>query len=148
MFLDTLSLVVRNSNPMLSDSSIRRLMRQRNIPQRCRNQNAGLGGPMSRARLPLGGRHRFPIGLSFLEHPETGLRKMARHSHFRLAVTAPCFNPFIEPADMIVATTLAVKHRTVGRLHKGPLQVHIDITAHGSKTDLAATGVLPCHQPQ
>src|SRR4030095_1993922 len=147
MFFNTLSLVVRNSHPMLSDSSIRRLMRQRNVSQRCRNQNAGLTGPMRLARLALRERHRFPIGLSFLKHPEAGLREVTGHSHFRFAVATPSFNSFVEPPDMIVATTLAVEHCTVRRLHKGPFQIHIDIATHGSKTDLPTTGVLPCHQP-
>src|SRR4249920_3224246 len=102
MFFDTLSLVVRNSHPMLSDSSIRRLMRQRNISQRCRNQDAGLGGPMRHARLALCGRHRFPIGLSFLKHPKTSLREVARHSHLRFAVATTGFDPLVKPADMTV----------------------------------------------
>jgi hypothetical protein len=68
--------LVRYSFPMLSDSSIRRLGRQRTLSQHCRNQHAGLNGPMSAARLALCGRHRFPIGLSFFEHPETGFREV------------------------------------------------------------------------
>ena len=48
---------------------------------------------------------------------------------------------------MTIATTLAIKDRAVGRFHKGPLQIHVDIAAHRSKADLAAAGVLPCHQP-
>src|SRR5881409_1641505 len=103
--------VVRTSNPMLSDSSIRRLMRQRNFPQRCRNQNAGLDGPMSRARLALRGRHRFPIGFSFFKHPKARLRKVASHGHFGFAMAAARFNPLVKSADMIVATALAIENR-------------------------------------
>src|SRR5882724_3828553 len=147
MFFDTLSLVVRNSDPMLSDSSIRRLMRQRNVSQRCRNQHAGLDGPMSLARLALRGRHRFPIGLSFLKHPKTGLREVTGHSHFRFAMAAPGFDPLVKPTDMIVATALSVKHGTVGSFHEGPFQIDIDIAAHRSKTDLPPAGVLSRHQP-
>src|SRR5438105_6667935 len=139
--------VVRTSNPMLSDSSIRRLMRQRNFPQRCRNQNAGLDGPMSRARLALRGRRRFPIGFSFRKHPEACLREMARYGDFCFTVAAPWFDALIKPADMIVATALRVKQRTVGRLDKGPLQIHIDIAAHRSKADLPAARILARHQP-
>ena len=133
MFLSKPIPVVRNSTPMLSDSSIRRLMRQRIIPQRCRNQHAGLSGPMSAARLPLGGRHRFPIGLSFLKHPKTGLREMTRHGHLGFAMTPACFDPLVKPAGMTVATALAIKDRAIGRFHKGPLQIHLDIAAHRSK---------------
>src|SRR3990170_1021100 len=147
MFLSKPIPVVRGSNPMLSDSSIRRLKRQRNISQRCRNQNAGLSGPMRRTRLPLRGRHRFPIGFSFLKHPETGFREMARDGHFCLAVATPGLNPLVKPADLIVATALSVKQRTVSRLDKGPLQIHIDIAAYRSKANLPPTGVLPRHQP-
>ena len=147
MFLSKPFPVVRDSNPMLSDSSIRRLKRQRNIPQRCRNQNAGLSGPMSRARLPLRGRRRFPIGFSFRKHPEACLREMARYGDFCFTVAAPWFDALIKPADMIVATALRVKQRTVGRLDKGPLQIHIDIAAHRSKADLPAARILARHQP-
>ena len=49
--------LVHYSHPMLSDSSIRRLVRQRNISQRCRNQNASLVGLMRPTRLALRGRH-------------------------------------------------------------------------------------------
>src|SRR5512145_327876 len=146
MFLSKPIPVVRDSNPMLSDSSIRRLKRHRNIPQRCRNQNAGLSGPMNAARLALCGRHRLPIGLSFLKYPKTSFREMARHRHLRLAVTSACFDPWVKLADMIVATTLAIKYRAVGRLHKGPLQINIDVAAHRPVTEFAAAGVLARHQ--
>src|SRR5687768_636608 len=119
MFLTKPIPFVRNSNPMLSDSSIRRLKRQRIIPQRCRNQDAGLSGPMSRARLALRGRHRFPIGFSFLKHPEACLREVAGNSHFGFAMAPPWLDPLVKPADMIVATTLAIKDRAVSRLNKG-----------------------------
>src|SRR5688500_3357769 len=147
MFLTKPIPFVRNSNPMLSDSSIRRLKRQRIIPQRCRNQDAGLSGPMSRARLALRGRHRFPIGFSFLKHPEACLREVAGNSHFGFAMAPPWLDPLVKPADMIVATTLAIKDRAVSRLNKGPLQIHIDIAGHRSKANLPAAGVLPRHQP-
>src|SRR4029434_103005 len=147
MFSDTLSLVVRNSHPMLSDSSIRRLMRQRNISQRCRNQNTGLTGPMRHARLALRGRHRFPIGLSFLKHPKTSLREVASHSHLRFAVATPRFDSLVKPADMMVATALSVKQGTVGGFHEGPFQIDIDIAAHRSEANLTAAGVFPRHQP-
>src|SRR5687768_13570582 len=117
MLLSKPLLVVRRSHPMLSDSSIRRLVRQRNISQRCRNQHAGLSGPMSEARLALRGRHRFAIGFSFFKHPETGLREVARHSHLGLAMAAPGLDPLVKPADVTVATALRVKQRTVGGLH-------------------------------
>ena len=87
MFLSKPIPIVRVSNPLWSDSSIRRLKRQRIVPQRCRNQHAGLNGPMSEARLALRGRHRFPIGLSFLKHPKTSLREMARYGHLGFTVT-------------------------------------------------------------
>src|SRR5688572_27632742 len=147
MFLSKPLPVVRTSNPMLSDSSIRRLMRQRNIPQRCRNQNTGLSGPMRRARLALRGRHRFPIGLSFLKHPKTSFREMARHRHLRFAVTSARFDPLVKPADMTVLTTFPIKHRAVSRLHKGPLQINIDIAAHRPIAEFAAAGVFARHQP-
>src|SRR5262249_36392321 len=105
---------VRHSNPMLSDSSIRRHPRQRNISQRCRNQHAGFP-PMSAARLTLRGRHRFPIGLSFLKHPEACLREVARQGHFGLAVATPGLDALVEPADVTVPTALRVKQRTIGR---------------------------------
>src|SRR5438093_4674820 len=146
MFLSKPFPVVRDSNPMLSDSSIRRLKRQRNIPQRCRNQNAGLSGPMRRARLALCGRHRLPIGFCFLKHPKTGLRETARYSHLRFVVATACSDPLVKPADMIVATTLAIKDRAVSRLHKGPLQINIDIAAHRSVIEFAAAGVLARYQ--
>src|SRR4029453_1478888 len=102
---------------------------------------------MSLARLALRGRHRFPIGLSFLKHPKTSLREMARHGHFRFAVAAPGFNPLVKPTDMIVATALSVKQGTVGGFHEGPFQIDIDIAAHRSEANLTAAGVLPRHQP-
>src|SRR5438128_609061 len=139
--------VVRTSNPMLSDSSIRRLMRQRNFPQRCRNQNAGLDGPMSRARLALRGRHRFPIGFSFFKHPKARLRKVASHGHFGFAMAAARFNPLVKSADMIVATALAIENRAVGSFHKGPLQIHIDISTNRSVVKFPPAGVLTRHQP-
>src|SRR6266571_1907821 len=139
--------VVRTSNPILSDSSIRRLMRQRNFPQRCRNQNAGLDGPMSRARLALRGRHRFPIGFSFFKHPKARLRKVASHGHFGFAMAAARFNPLVKSADMIVATALAIENRAVGSFHKGPLQIHIDISTNRSVVKFPPAGVLTRHQP-
>src|SRR5215208_6059418 len=146
MFLSKPIPVVRDSNPLLSDSSIRRLKRHRNVPQRCRNQNAGLNGPMRRARLALRGRQRFPIGLSFLKDPKTSFREMARHGHLRLAVTSACFDSWVKLADMVVATTLAIKDRAVGRLHKGPLQINIDVATNRPVTEFPAAGVLACHQ--
>src|SRR5205823_7589599 len=110
------------------------------------NQNAGLSGPMRRARLALCGRHRLPIGFCFLKHPKTGLREMARHSHLRFVVATACSDPLVKPADMIVATTLAIKDRAVSRLHKGPLQINIDIAAHRSVIEFAAAGVLARYQ--
>src|SRR5207237_1365865 len=139
--------VVRTSNPMLSDSSIRRLMRQRNFPQRCRNQNAGLDGPMSRARLALRGRHRFPIGFSFFNPPKARLRQVASHGHFGFAMAAARFNPLVKSADMIVATALAIENRAVGSFHKGPLQIHIDISTNRSVVKFPPAGVLTRHQP-
>ncbi len=106
MFLSKPIPFVRNSNPMLSDSSIRRLERQRIISQRCRNQRAGLSGPMSPARLALCGRHRFAIGFSFFKDPETGLREVARHGDFGFVMTAAGFDALVKLADMIVTTAL------------------------------------------
>src|SRR5688572_6913140 len=146
MFVNKPIPVVRNSNPMLSDSSIRRLVRQRIISQRCRNQRAGLSGPMSRPRLALCGRHRFAIRFSFLKDPETGLGEVAGHGHFSFVMTSAGFDPLVKPADMIVATALTIEDRAVGRFHKGPLQIHIDIASHRPEADLAAAGVLPRHQ--
>src|SRR5580765_1731633 len=105
--------LVRHSHPMLSDSSIRRLMRQRNISQRCRNQNASLRGPMRRARLALRGRHRFPIGLSFLKHPEASLGEVARDSDFGFAMAAPGLKASIKPAHMSVVTAPGIEHGTI-----------------------------------
>src|SRR5262245_25158657 len=136
MFLSKPLHVVRRSHPMVSDSSIRRLKRQRNISQRCRNQNAGLGGPMRSARSALCGRHRLSIGLSFFKHPETGLREVSRDSHFGLAIAAAGFDPLVKPADVIIAAALGVKDRAIGRLPKGPLQIHIDIAPDRTKADL------------
>ena len=48
---------------------------------------------------------------------------------------------------MIIATTLAIKDRAIGCLHKGPFQIHIDIASHRPEANLATTGVLPRHQP-
>src|SRR5437016_8180315 len=132
---------------MLSDSSIRRLMRQRNFPRRCRNQNAGLDGPMGRARLALRGRHRFPIGFSFFKHPKARLRKVASHGHFGFAMAAARFNPLVKSADMIVATALAIENRAVGSFHKSPLQIHIDISTNRSVVKFPPAGVLTRHQP-
>jgi hypothetical protein len=114
MFLSKSLLVVRYAHPMLSDSSIRRLKRQRNISQRYRNQNAGLNRPMSAARLALGGRHRFPIGLSFFKHPEAGLGEVAGHGHFSFTMPPAAFNALIKTADVPVAAALGVEHRAVG----------------------------------
>src|SRR5215470_11860009 len=147
VLLDRPLSVVRSSNPMLSDSSIRRLMRQRNLPQRCRNQVAGLDGPKDSARLALRGRHRFPIGFSFLKHPKSCFREVACHSHLGLIVPAPCSQSLIKPADMVIATTLPIKHRTVGRLHKCPLKVAVHITTYRSEVELTPTGVLARNQP-
>src|SRR5436853_7616006 len=98
--------VVRTSNPMLSDSSIRRLMRQRNFPQRCRNQNAGLDGPMRRARLAWRGRHRFPIGFFFFTHPKSCLRKVASQDHFGFGMAAALVHPLGTSAEQIVVCVL------------------------------------------
>src|SRR4030095_8554324 len=144
MFFNTLSLVVRNSHPMLSDSSIRRLMRQRNISQRCRNQNTGLTGSMRHARLALRGRHRFPIGLSFLKHPKTSLREVASHSHLRFAVATPRVDSLVKPADMMVATALSVKQGTVGGFHEGPVARQL----LGSTETLNGADLGPNHHRQ
>src|SRR2546422_9313460 len=122
-------------------------MPQRNFPQRCRNQNAGLDGPMSRARLALRGRHRFLIGFSFFKHPKARLRKVASHGHFGFAMAAARFNPLVKSADMIVATALAIENRAVGSFHKGPLQIHIDISTNRSVVKFPPAGVLTRHQP-
>src|SRR5215467_846101 len=146
MFLSKPVRVVRHRNPLLSDSSIRRLVRQRIISQRCRNQDTGLEGPMRRTRLALRGQHRFPIELSFLKHPKTGLREMACHRHLGPVVAAPSFDPLIKPADMMVATALAIENRAISGFHKGPLQIHVDIAAYRSVVKLAAAGVLARYQ--
>src|ERR1700741_1123331 len=138
--------VIRNSYPLLSDSSIRRLERQSIIPQRCRNQVTGLDGPMDDARLALRGQLRFPIGLSFLQHPKTGFRKMTGYRHLGTVVATPGLNPFIKLADLLVATTSAILDRAASRFDKGPLQINIDITANGAVTELSAAGVLARHQ--
>ncbi len=148
MFLSKPIPVVRNSNPLLSDSSIRRLKRHRNVPQRCRNQNAGLRGPLRSTRLALRGRQRFPIGLSFLKYPKTSFREMARHGHLSLAVTSACLNSLVKLADMVVLTSLAIKHRAVSRLHQGPLQINIDVAAHRPVTKFAAAGCSRATSPQ
>ena len=71
---------------------------------------------------------------------------MARHGHLRFAVTSACFNPLVKPADMVIATALAIKHRAVSRFHKGPLQINIDVAAHRPIAKLIPTGVLACYQ--
>src|ERR1700730_2819209 len=134
--------------PMLSNSSMRRLKRQRNMPQGCRNQDSSLYWLMNETRLARGERHRFPIGLSFLEHPKTRLRQVTGHRHDRFAVTPLGFDSVVQTTDMGVLTAFAVEHRTVSRLDKGPLKIEIDIPAHSPITDLPAAGVLPRHQPR
>src|SRR5439155_1638822 len=101
----------------------------------------------SRARLALRGRHRFPIGFSFFKHPKARLRKVASHSHFGFAMAAARFNPLVKSADMIVATALAIENRAVGSFHKGPLQIHIDISTNRSVVKFPPAGVLTRHQP-
>jgi hypothetical protein len=133
--------------PMISDSSIRRRLRQRILSPRCRNQDPGLEGPMSAPRLPWCGRHRGPIGLALRQHPETRFRQMPRHRHLRLAMPPPGPQALIQLADVGVPTPRPVQHGTIGGFHKRPLQVLIDITADGAKAHLAATRVLARHQP-
>src|ERR1041385_1093555 len=122
--------LVHYSHPMLSDSSIRRLVRQRNISQRCRNQNASLVGLMRPTRLALRGRHRFPIGLSFLKHPEAGLSEVTCDGDFGFAVAPAGFNPLVKPADMTIPTAPRIEQCAIGRLDKSPLQIHIDIAPY------------------
>ncbi len=138
---------VHYSHPMLSDSSIRRLVRQRNISQRCRNQNASLVGLMRPTRLALRGRHRFPIGLSFLKHPEAGLSEVTCDGGFGFAVAPAGFNPLVKPADMTIPTAPRIEQCAIGRLDKSPLQIHIDIAPYRAQTNLAAARALPRHQP-
>src|SRR5262245_3133662 len=146
MLLSKPTPVIRNSYPLLSDSSIRRLERQNIIPHRCRNQATGLDGPMDSARLALRGQHRFPIGLSFLQHPKTGFRKMTGHRHLGAVVAASGFNPLVKLADVLVVTALAIEDCAVGGFHKRPLQINIDIAAYRPVMKLSATGVLARHQ--
>src|ERR1043166_8454685 len=138
--------VIRNSYPLLSDSSIRRLERQSIIPQRCRNQVTGLDGPMDGARLALRGQPRFPIGLSFLQHPKTGFRKVTGNRHLCAVVAAPGFNPLVKLADVFVATAFAILDRAASGFNKGPLQINIDIAAHRPVMKLSAAGALARYQ--
>ena len=137
--------VVRNSYPLLSDSSFRRLKRQGVIPQRFRNQAAGLDGPMDSARLALRGQ-QFPIGLSFLQHPKTGFRQMTRDRHFGAVVAAPGFNPLEKLVDVLVATAFAMEDGAASGFHKGPLQINIDVTAYGPIMKFSTARVFACHQ--
>src|ERR1044072_9580421 len=113
--------VIRNSYPLLSDSSIRRLERQSIIPQRCRNQVTGLDGPMDTARLALRGQLRFPIGLSFFQHPKTGFGKMTGYRHLGTVVTTPGLNSFIKLVDVFVTKTIAILNRATSRFDKDHL---------------------------
>src|SRR5439155_677702 len=88
-------------------------------------------------------RHRFPIGFSFFKHPKARLRKVASHGHFGFAMAAARFNPLVKSADMIVATALAIENRAVGSFHKGPLQIHIDISTNRSVVKIPSTIASP-----
>src|SRR5215470_5423789 len=138
--------VIRNSYPLLSDSSIRRLERQSIIPQRCRNQVTGLDGPMDSARLGLRGQQRFPIRLSLLQHPKRSFRKVAGDRHLGAVVTASGFYPLVKLADVFVATAFGIEERAVSGFNKGPLQINIDIAAYGSVSKFSPAGVLARHQ--
>ena len=132
--------------PIISDSSIRRLERQRIMSPRCRKQDTGLKGPMSTTRLPWCGRRRGPIGLALGQHPETRFRQVSRNGHLRFAMPPTPAKTVVELTDVRVPAPRLIQHGTVGRFHKGPLQILIHIAADGAKVELAPTRVLPRHQ--
>lgn len=61
---------------------------------------------------------------------------MAGDGDFGLAVTTPGFNSLIKPADVTIVTALGIEQRAVGRLDKGPFQIHIDVASYRAKANL------------
>src|SRR5262249_14080419 len=138
--------IVRDLHPLLSDSSIRRLKRQRFISQRYRNQDTDLKRSMSVTRLALRGQHRLPIGLSLLKHPKSRFCEVTCDRDLSALVATSPFDPFVKPADMLVIRAFAIENRTIGGLNEGPFQIHIDIATYRTTIKLSSAGVLTSHQ--
>ena len=82
------------------------------------------------------------------EHDEQPHEQCPGDGDFGLPMATAGFDALIKPADVPITAALRVKQSAIGRFHKGPLQIHIDIVANRSKAHLARTGIFPYDEPR